>query len=299
MRALEWWHRYLYKPYYLNSPKRLVHRFAGDLTVSDTCLPWKLPISFQPGSVIGTKLVQTGVHDLVLSEALFRVTDPVDACVDVGANIGYTTSLLAVRSGPGGRVISYEPAPDVFALLTRNIRSWRAERIAEIDARQTALSSAGSQLTLSTPVADHGDSGGRTVENIDDRLEAFPVRSSTLDASGFSSIDVLKIDVEGHELSVLHGGSGLLGRRAIRDVVFEEYLRPPTAVTVHLAEAGYTVFRIEQGVGGPRLVEDIERDFAVYWDAPNYLATIEPERAQERFRRRGWRCLRADRRVAP
>lgn len=295
-RALGYWHRYLYKPYYLRSPKRLVHRFTRDLTGSDTRLPWELPIRFQPGSIIGTQLVRHGVHDLVLSETLFRITDPLDACVDAGANIGYTTSLLASRSGPDGRVISYEPAPDMFALLTRNLQSWRGARIAEIDARQIALSSVESQLMLATPGAHHGDSGSRTLENVDDRLEAVSVQSSTLDASGLGSIDVLKIDVEGHELSVLHGCERLLGRRAIRDVVFEEHRRPPTPVTAHLAEAGYTVFRVEQCVGGPRLIEDIERNFAVYWDAPNYLATVDPERALERFRPRGWRCLRPHRR---
>lgn len=291
-RVLDCWYRYLYKPCYVHSPKRLVHRFAGDLTVSETRVPWELPIAFQPGSIIGTQLVRTGVHDLVLSEALFRITDPGDVCVDVGANVGYTTSLLASRSGPAGRVLSYEPAPDMFALLTTNIGAWRGARIAEIEAHQTALSSVESQLTLATPVAHHGDSGGRTLEKLDDQLAAIPVQSSTLDAAGLDSVDVLKIDVEGHELSVLRGCERLLGRRGIRDIVFEEHGRPPTAVTCRLSEAGYTVFRIEQGVGGPRLIEDIKRDFAVYWDAPNYLGTLDPERALERFRPRGWRCLR-------
>lgn len=264
--------------------------------MSETRLPWELPIRFQPGSIIGTQLVRHGVHDFVLTEALFRMTDRADVCVDVGANIGYTTSLLASRSGPDGRVFSYEPAPDMFTLLTTNVRSWRGAPIAEIDARQMALSSVESQLMLATPIADDGDPGSRTLENIDDRLEAVSVQCSTLDASGIESIDVLKIDVEGHELSVLQGGERFLSLRNIRDLVFEEHRRPPTAVTSHLIEAGYTVFRIEQGVGGPRLIEDIERDFAIYWDAPNYLATVEPARALERFRRRGWHCLRPHRR---
>ncbi|MDQ3630135.1 MAG: FkbM family methyltransferase [Actinomycetota bacterium] len=286
------WYRYLYKPYYLRSPKRLVNRFTGDMTVSETGLPWKLPISFQPGSIIGTQLVRTGVHDLVLSEALFRVTEPGDVCLDVGANIGYTTSLLATRSGPGGRVISYEPAPDTFALLSKNVQSWRGAPIADIQIRQMAVSSEESQLMLTTPVAHRGDPGGRTLEEVSDRLAAIPVQCSTLDGAGVDNIGVLKIDVEGHELAVLQGCQRLLERRDIRDVVFEEHRSPPTAVTRRLSEAGYTVFRIEQKLGGPRLVERIEDEFPIYWDAPNYLATVEPGRALERFRPLGWRCLR-------
>jgi len=295
-RGLGLWHRYLYKPYYVHAPKRLVHRFTGDLTVSETHLPWGLPISFQPGSIIGTQLVRTGVHDIVLSEALARITDRGDACVDVGANIGYTTSLLASCSGPAGRVISFEPAPDTVVSLTENIRSWRGAPIAEIDARQIALSSVESELTLTTPAGHSGDAGGRTLETVGDRLAEVQVQASTLDAVGLDRIDVLKIDVEGHELAVLKGGDGVLRHHDARDIVFEDHRPPPTAVTQRLSQAGYTIFRVEQRVGGPRLVEDIERDFAVYWDAPNYLATINPSRASARFKQPGWHCLRPRRR---
>lgn len=294
-QAARYCHRYLYKPYYVHSPKQLVRRFAGDTTGSATRLPWDLPLTFRPGSIIGTQLVHTGVHDIVLTEALFRITDSADVCVDVGANIGYTTSLLATRAGPDGRVISYEPAPDMFALLNDNVVSWPPARIAAIATHEVALSNVESRLTLATPVAHNGDSGGRTLEDVDDRLDAVAVQSSTLDASGVSSIGVLKIDVEGHELSVLRGCRRLLQGRAVRDIVFEEHGLPPTPVTAHLADAGYTVFRIEQGFGGPRLATDIEREFDVYWDAPNYLATLEPQRAVERFTCRGWRCLRSAR----
>lgn len=294
-RALDYWHRYLYKPYYLHSPMRLLHRLTGDLTTSETLLPWKLPIRFHPGSYIGTKLVRNGIHDLVLTETLFRITDLNDVCVDVGANIGYTTSLLATCSGPKGRVVSYEPAPDMFELLRSNIQTWREARIAGIDARMMAVSNVVSELMLTTPAAHDGDVSARTLEPIDDQLEAIVVHSTTLDASGLESIGVLKIDVEGHELSVIEGCERLLSGRMIRDVVFEEYREPPTAVTRRLEEAGYSVFRIEQRVGGPKLVQDLGEPFSVYWDAPNYLATLDPARAIERFRQRGWRCLRPQR----
>lgn len=294
-RAVGWGYRYLFKPYYVRSPSLLLRRLAEDPTVSNTRLPWKLPISFRPGSIIGTQLVRTGVHDLVLTEALYRLTDPGDVCIDVGANIGYTTSLLASRAGASGRVTSYEPAPDMFSLLMKNIGSWRGADIAEVEARQMAVSSVESQLLLSTPASHGGDSGGRTLEQVEERLDTIAVRSSTLDACGLIEIDVLKIDVEGHELSVLEGCDRLLGEQRIRDIVFEEHERPPTSVTLRLARAGYTVYRIELSVGGPRLVNDIERSFAVYWDAPNYLATTDPDRAQARFRGRGWGCLRSQR----
>lgn len=294
-QVLNCWHRYLYKPYYLSSPSRLLHRLTGNLASSATRLPWQLPIMFQPGSIIGTQLARTGVHDLVLSEGLFRITEPRDICVDVGANIGYTTGLLAFRSGPGGRVVCFEPAPDVYALLISNVASWHGKSIATIDARQAAVSSEEREVTLATPAANAGDSGGRTLEHPGETIESFQVRSATLDGSGLDRIDVLKIDVEGHEHAVLEGCRQLLRRRAIRDIVFEEHDPPPTLVTTQLTAAGYTVFRIAHGLRGPRLEANIAREFDIYWDAPNYLATIEPARAIELFQSRGWRCLQPPR----
>lgn len=52
------------------------------------------------------------------------------------------------------------------------------------------------------------------------------------------------------------------------------------------------MFRLEQGFAGPILQPEIEREFAIYRDAPNYLATSDPQRAISRLRPRGWRCLR-------
>jgi len=294
-RVVDWWHRYLYKPYYLRSPRRFLRRLAREPMSSQTCLPWHLPIAFQPGSIIGTELVRKGIYDLVLTEGLFRLTDPGDVCVDVGANVGYTTSLLATRAGTDGHVVSFEPAPDVFALLTRNVASWRGARVASIDARQAALSNAEREVVLITPAAHGGDSSGRTLEHTDATLDAIRVPCSTLDRAGFDRIDLLKIDVEGHEDAVLEGCRKLLEDRAIRDLVFEEHATPPTRATDRLATAGYTVFRIAQGLRGPRLEAEIERPFAIYWNAPSYLASIDPARALERFAPRGWHCLRPSR----
>lgn len=291
-RLLDAWHRYVYKPYYIHSPGRLLRRLAGAGSTVATELPWGLPLSFQPGSIIGTQLRRTGVHDLVLTEALHRITRPGDVCIDVGANIGYTTSILASRCGRDGVVISFEPGPDVYALLTQNIRSWNRRPIAEVDARQLALSDAAAELTLTTPLAHDGDSGGRTLEPVDEALASVTVACSTLDAEVPRRVDVLKVDVEGHELAVLRGAERLLAGRRVRHVVFEDHRPPPTAVTELLAEAGYSVFRIEQATRGPRLVEEIEREFAVYWDAPNYLATTDPAGVRQAFAGPGWHCLR-------
>ena len=42
-------------------------------------------------------------------------------CLDVGAQTGFYTCLMASRAGPGGSVVAIEPMPQSFELLARNV----------------------------------------------------------------------------------------------------------------------------------------------------------------------------------
>ncbi len=50
-----------------------------------------------------------------------RVVRPGDTVVDVGANIGYYTCYFARLVGPAGRVVAFEPAPDLIGILRDNV----------------------------------------------------------------------------------------------------------------------------------------------------------------------------------
>jgi hypothetical protein len=103
---------------------------------------------------------------------------------------------------------------------------------------------------------------------------------------------VLKIDVEGAELAVLEGAGGLLGPGGIRDVAFEDHKRPPTPAMRLLEERGYSLFQIERSFFGP-VLSTLARPRARHpWEPPSYLATLDPARARERTRARGWQALR-------
>jgi hypothetical protein len=105
------------------------------------------------------------------------------------------------------------------------------------------------------------------------------------------TVGVCKIDVEGHELSVLEGADETLKRRAIRDLVFEDFNPQPSDVSKLLREHGFHIFELHERWLKPILKElnatgAIEPGFSY-----NYLATQNPERAAERFRSVGWHCL--------
>ncbi len=61
------------------------------------------------------------VWEPVITTWLKKILKPGDVVVDVGANIGYYTTLAAKIVGPSGRVIAIEPFPETFAALRDNV----------------------------------------------------------------------------------------------------------------------------------------------------------------------------------
>src|SRR5204862_4775408 len=74
---------------------------------------------------MGRSMWHLGIYDLVLSESLWRLIAPGEACADVGSNIGYTACLMAARSGSGGKVVAFEPHPHLREELAANVARWR------------------------------------------------------------------------------------------------------------------------------------------------------------------------------
>jgi FkbM family methyltransferase len=62
------------------------------------------------------------VFEPVLSKLVWNIVEDGDVCVDVGANVGYFTLLMADKAGSSGRVIAIEAAPGNVARLIQNVR---------------------------------------------------------------------------------------------------------------------------------------------------------------------------------
>jgi FkbM family methyltransferase len=284
------------QPYYLLRPGFLLRRLregdgGGDTAVVE--LPWGDPIQVETTESIGRVIQSNGVYDLAVTEALMRLADPGELALDIGANIGYMTSALAFAVGSGGRVICFEPHPAVFAELEANVARWTARP--RIDARNLALSATPGKLalTLNETFTDNrgsasleGDGGGPEVDVA--RLDA------ELDGA---TVGVMKIDVEGHEASVIEGAAEALAAHRIRDIVFEEHGSYPAPSATLLEGHGYTIFALDRNFFGPRL-ERPGAEHQAGGEAPNLLATVDPGRVRKRLGSRGWHCLRPRRRAA-
>jgi FkbM family methyltransferase len=270
--------------------------------IADVDLPWSQTITVLPDG-IGRNLAVSGVFDLCVTESIHRLLDPGDMAVDVGANVGYLTNLMATRVGPTGSVLAFEPHPVVFEVLERNVSRWNAdERIGSPEARRLALSSEDGAGRLSGEGDFETHMGLASVRDDSEgpRPGDFEVELARLDRLlDGRSPQLIKIDVEGHEIAVLEGAQALLGERRVRDVVFEEHGIYPTASMTLLERHGMTVFTLDHTLLGLRVRPVREGPAPAGWPGPNYLATFEPNRALTRLGGRGWSSLglgaRADR----
>lgn len=127
--------------------------------------------------------------------------------VDVGANNGVTTCIMA---GLFSKVHAFEANP----VLCKDLETVAP---ANVEVHGVALSSNAGEAVLTVPIsAGVTLSGWGSVEApLLDHFESssrIPVRADTLDSFGFTHVDLLKIDVEGHEMAVLAGAAETIRR---------------------------------------------------------------------------------------
>lgn len=287
----------VFSPYYVFRPGQLVRRVLGEFGSGDErrfVLPWGAVVTCRPRESLGLGMRRRGLNDLAVCETLLRLADPGETAIDVGANFGQMTSLLASCVGTSGRVIAFEPHPDVFTLLMRNAREWMAtSTTATIEARQEAVSDTAGVAELSTDVFDinEGSASLEPLTRVRGAKNVHRVRVCRLDdvLGPDAQIGVVKIDIEGHELHALEGARAALTTGRIRDIVFEERNELPTPVTRLLAEHGYAMMRIGARLRGPTLGALVDRSIKTgFGDDQSLLATLAPERAVERLGVRGW-----------
>jgi FkbM family methyltransferase len=164
--------------------------------------------------------------DVDLDLQRLTAESPLSTIFDVGANLGQTATKLTVDF-PEAEIYSFEPVPQSFARMQATVA-----RLPRVQAFHLALGDA--RGTAHIHLTDH--SGGNTLKPVAGATSAVEVQVETVDtfcaAHGITSIDLLKIDVEGFELNVLKGARGMLEAGAIR-FVFAECIFAPNPELPH------------------------------------------------------------------
>jgi FkbM family methyltransferase len=173
--------------------------------------------------------------------------------VDVGANVGFFTLSLAASTH--AIVHAVEPQPRLGNLIERSARASNLQ--GQVRLHRFALSDSDGERRF---FIDHANLGGSKISSdvAPERTIQVPVRagSNFLDSLGVPEIDLVKVDVEGHEKQVLHSIESWLARHAIRAIVFEARGHGEDGDAMQLlSHHGYELLGIEKGLRSPRISE--------------------------------------------
>jgi FkbM family methyltransferase len=297
--------RFLNKPEYLWRPRQICRSMWRRISpvqpgLQRFDLSWGSSIYCNPGEVIGYAIASYGVYDLAVSETIYRLLDEGECAVDVGANIGHMSGVMAKRAGPRGCVVAFEANAPVYSTLKSNVELWQIDStMAPLHIHNLAVTDRNAQLTLYCSEEFSRNQGTASLEPADASEAARTVTGVKLDEflGRDVRVGVMKIDVEGHELAVLRGAERLLAEKRVRDIIFEDHGPYPSPAQRLLERRHFTVFQISRSVWRPLLGpanggEDWSRQPVGV--LPNYLATADPFRALERLQAGGWRMLRVD-----
>ncbi len=133
--------------------------------------------------------------------------------VDLGANIGYFTCLLAKIVGEDGKVFAFEPDPRNLKLLRRNIQENDYNNVIIAD---KAVSDVNGSCTLYSSQKKFG--ANRIFESKKNQTQDFiPIKSETICLDDYfekqnllKKIDFIKIDIEGSEFRAFNGMKKIL-----------------------------------------------------------------------------------------
>jgi FkbM family methyltransferase len=151
-------------------------------------------------------------------QAALGFVPPGGVAIDVGANLGEWSVPLARAVGRSGMVLCIEPNPAVATALAATLR---INNFTQTEVLAVALAAEDGEGRL---LIEPGDSGLSRLSPSGAAI-AVPLRrlDSILREREFARLDLIKIDVEGHERFVLAGAAETL-RRFRPAVVFESGL---------------------------------------------------------------------------
>ncbi|NYZ78920.1 FkbM family methyltransferase [Candidatus Micrarchaeota archaeon] len=203
-----------------------------------------------------------GTHEKTETEFAKKQIKKGDVVLDIGANIGYYTLIFARAVGNKGKVFAFEPDPENFALLEKNVK---INRYANVVLVKKAVSSKTGKLKLYADKNNKTD--GRIYDSHDNRssIDIDAVRLDDYFANYKGNVDFIKLDIQGAEWAAVTGMARLLKRNKKVKIITEFW---PAGLKRFGVEPGdYLKLFVKNGFRLYELKEGIE--------AVNFLRLLE------------------------
>ncbi len=167
------------------------------------------PLFFaDPRTPLGWHVLFFGTYEPELRSFLNSFLQPGYVAIDVGANVGWHTLLMAMKVGRNGRIVAFEPNPSVRKALIRHLE---LNRFSQVRVLPYALSDEESRVKFFGPPADDPGNGDGFIVHDPSSVSGslIEVEARALDRLlpnlDIERLDFVKMDIEGFEYRALLG----------------------------------------------------------------------------------------------
>lgn len=187
-----------------------------------------------------------GYYEKETNDVLFEYIKPGQVVVEAGANNGTETVLLSRLVGSEGKILAFEPIDHIYQALQLNLSINNCNNVL---AQKLALGESDQPIYFNVLSESFCNQG--MASKYDDRSahQKVLVQQVTLDswlqANGISSIDFIKMDIQGAEIELLEGARQII--QLCHPIIFTEAadnLLSITQLFQILADLGYEVYLI-------------------------------------------------------
>lgn len=243
--------------------------------------PIKIPIDkntsfliYHYGFEIENELFWKGIHqgwEKISLGIWMKLAKRATVLFDIGANTGVYT-LVARTINPSARVLAFEPVRTVFEKLRYNC----VLNDFKVDLFEMAVSNQNGSADIYVPTDEHvlSVTVNKNLNDADRPVTRETIQIVTLEKviedQGLEKIDLMKIDVETHEVEVLEGLGPYLER--FRPSMLIEVLNEEVAAGIEkqVSGLGYLYFNIDEN-GRVRQVNNLSKS-----DYYNFLLCDRP-----------------------
>lgn len=179
--------------------------------------------------------------------------------VDIGANLGWYSLIAAGSVGREGKVFAFEPDPENFRLLSKNIIANGYQNIKAVNQAVSNKTGEGQLFLCEENRGDH------RIYNPNNERQGIQISTTSLDDFFKDSphIDVIKIDVQGAEHFVFSGMGKIIKNNEQLFIMMEfcpEFLKicgsSPKDFLKTIENYGFSIYLINEGKKELELIND-------------------------------------------
>ena len=200
-------------------------------------------VVLNPADPVVSSALALGVYESFEAELIARLVRPGTRALDIGANVGYYTALLAQAVGPDGHVTAFEPEPGNFGVLNRTVR---ANGFGNVQTVRGAVSQSPGESFLFLSEQNGGDHRLYATDGRD--KITVPILSVDTFLPPDQAVDFVKMDVQGSEGLALRGMRETLRRSPDAQILMEFWPEGLTRAGTDPAEL-LTTLRDDLGFG--------------------------------------------------